>query len=321
MKWRSIAAILCCLVLFTAAAAAAVEVETLTVSAMNRENLAPEAEHLTLSTYRNTTAGGSFQAVDPEGDLLEFRLVTQPMKGSVRVDGADFLYTPAAGKRGKDVFSYEAVDSQGNVSAAALITVHIRKQKTEIRYADLQGTALEYPALRLAESGIFTGEQVGCTHCFAADTVVTRGEFLTMCAVLTDMAPLDGVTRTGFSDDGEIGSWQKPYVSAALLYGVVKGSAENGQVLFRPTQPVTMAEAAVMLNSFLEISNSARVFAPAGVPDWAAQAVSNLNACDITAGSGFSASAVLTRGEAANLLGGALDLLEQRGDSGFRWAK
>jgi len=318
MNRKSILAVLCCFCLLSAAASA-VEVETVTVSTIQAKNLAPVAQDLQLKTYRDVSVGGSFHAVDPEGDPITFRLVTQPLKGSVTCDGDSFLYTPFVGKRGKDSFSYEAVDSEGNVSASAQITIRMEKQRTFISYPDLKSTMLEYPAVRLAESKVFIGEQVGDVYCFMPDSVVTRGEFLTMCARLTGMEPLNSVTCTGFSDDEDISLWQKPYVSAALLYGVVQGSTDAGQVVFRADQSMTMAEAAVMLNNFLEISDTA-VPGSSNAPVWAAQAVSNLNACDIGSQRDFAAGTVLTRRDAAQLLSSAMDVLDGRSEKSFSWS-
>ena len=325
MKCSSIAILLLCAVLLCSAAMA-VEVETVNVTPVSestaKTNRAPVAENLSLSTYKGVSVGGDFRAVDPDGDILSFRLTAEPTKGKLTVDGSSFVYIPAEGKRGRDSFTYVAEDASGGVSAEAQVTIQIKKQDSRLCYADLDGSPLNYAAVRLAEAGIFTGETVGTTRCFCPDTALTRGEFLAMCAALTDMEPLSDVTRTGFSDDAGILSWQKPYVSAALLYGVVRGSAdESGGVAFRSGDDITRAEAAVMLNNFLEITDAATVMAYEDVPDWAAQAVWNLSACDICAVGDFRSEQSLTRGEAALLLSGALDMLESRDKSlSFRWA-
>ncbi len=323
MKRRSIA-VLMLFALLLSCAALAVEVETMNVTPTSEDvtgNRAPVAENLALSTYRGVTVGGDFRAVDPDGDLLTFRLAAEPFKGSVTVEGGTFLYTPAEGRRGRDSFTYVAEDASGAVSAEATVTVQIQKQATKLSYADLHGSALEYAAVRLAEAGIFEGECVGGRSCFSPDSSLTRGEFLAMCASLTGMQPLEDVTRTGFSDDAGILGWQKPYVSAALLYGVVRGSTTDaGDVVFRSGDSITRAEAAVMLNNFLSITDAAYASADAEVPEWAAQAVSNLDACDICPASDFRAEQALTRGEAASLFSGALDVLAARGEeTAFRW--
>ena len=176
----------------------------------------------------------------------------------------------------------------------------------------MEGRGEYYSALRLAEAGVFIGEKLGDGYCFSPSSEVTRGEFLAMCSVLTDTAPLPDVTRTGFFDDADIDPWLKPYVSAALMKGAVRGYPDSdGMIVFSPDGVITMAEAAVMLNNFLEISDVKDAFSNADVPAWASQAVSNLSSCDIY--SGGPVSRRLTRADAAAMLSGAMSVLEQRG--------
>ena len=315
MKFRSIVACILCLLL-TVSTVGAVEVETLSVTKETETvNLAPIAENLELRTYRETSVGGTLQAVDPEGDLVTFRLCAEPKKGTLILDGANFVYTPDPKKKGKDSFTYAAADIHGNVSAEAKVTVHIDKHSGKICYADLDGDPLAFAALRLAEENVFIGERVGSSWCFDPERNVTRGEFLTMCAAMTGMQPLDGVTRTGFYDDDDIALWLKPYVSAALMCGAVQGSAgANGRIIFDPDRTITAAEAAVMLNGFLLITDSADASDLEDVPVWAAKAVGNLKACEICA-PGFRAELPMTRRDAASMLSAAMDACAGRNKS------
>ena len=76
-----------------------------------------------------------------------------------------------------------------------------------------------------------------------------------------------------------------------------------------------------MLDSVLEISDTAGIFYAEDVPDWAAQAVSNLCACAICSGDDFRASGTLTRFDAAEMLSAAMDVLEARGKNArFSWS-
>ena len=97
---------------------------------LTAENAAPIAQDLELSTYKNVAATGQFSAVDPEGDLLTFRLVDKPARGAVTLpeDGSTtFTYTPYENKTGKDSFTYVAVDAVGNTSEPATVKVKIEK--------------------------------------------------------------------------------------------------------------------------------------------------------------------------------------------------
>ena len=61
---------------------------------LTAENAAPIARDLELNTYKNVAAQGQFSAVDPEGDLLTFRLVDKPARGAVTLpeDGSAALF-------------------------------------------------------------------------------------------------------------------------------------------------------------------------------------------------------------------------------------
>ena len=135
---------------------------------------------------------------------------------------------------------------------------------------------------------------------------------------------LEGVERTGFADDASIPTWAKPYVSSALKSGLIQGSrGSDGQVVFQADSPVTMAEAAVLLDRMLRISDVAEpTFAASDVPAWASQSAANLISCGVISADNsgtLAMSQTLTRADAAELLCGALDILEQRDDGGWLW--
>lgn len=308
----------------------AVQIESVKVSDEENapENYAPIAENLNYTTYKGVSINGNFQAVDPEGDMLGFRLVTPPKKGTLQISEGSFLYTPAEGKKGRDSFTYVAVDTAGNVSAEAKVNILIEKQSTKITYSDMSGNGSYYTALRLAERGVFTGEKIGDNYFFNPDRTVTRGEFLTMCISLAGLDPLEDITKTGFADDEEMPLWVKPYVSTALMSGLIKGyETPTGAIVFDAASPITNAEAAVLLDNILNISDvpaSMVAFEPA-VPVWASQAALNLIACNIISPGTItseSSGAYLTRAQAADMLSPAIDFLaaKKSGSSLLSWA-
>jgi hypothetical protein len=290
--------------------------EIISVSVTQEEqpaNYAPIAQNLEFKTYRNVAIEGDFAATDPEGDALSFRLVSQPKKGTVELKDHCFVYTPKKDKKGTDSFTYSAVDSFGHESEEATVTIRIEKQSSKLRYADLEGSPTHYAALRLAEEGVYLGEQVGGVAYFRPEETLSRGEFLSMCLSAARVELLDGVTRTGFSDDAEIPGWEKSAVSTALMAGIVRGySAGDGRVVFAANDAVTGAEALVMLNNSLRIADvSVPLAYTDAVPVWAAQAAANCRACSLVA-EGIELSAPLDRGGAAKLLTAAMDLLDRR---------
>ena len=279
-------------------------------AARNEDN--PIAENLELKTYRGVSVGGQLKATDPDGDTVKFEITTKPIKGSVALrDDGNFVYTPGEGKHGHDYFGYKAVNSKGSKSSEATVVIKIEKQKSKIAYSDMQGNSAYMAALRLSEEGIFTGEQLGGQYVFCPEQTVSRGEFLTMCMKLAGSDILTGVVSTGFSDDADIPSYMKPYVSTALLSGVIKGYAGvNGSAaVFAPEAPVSYPEAAVMLDRALKLTKASTDESSDVSPAWAEQACANLSACRICE---FSNSGALTRAQCAEMLYNAMQVLEKR---------
>ena len=319
MKSRTIILSLCL------AGALALPAMALTSSTADVENNPPIAENLTLKTYKGVAIASRFAAVDPEGDLVAFQVVDSPARGQVTLDENDpaaFWYTPYEGKKGKDSFTYVAIDDKGNQSEPATVKITIEKQKTAVTYSDLDGNSAHYAALRLAEAGVYTGRRVGDLYCFEPDGVFSREEFLTMAMTAAGEAPLENVSLTGFYDDGDISAWAKGYVSAALVVGTVRGSRNSeGQTVFAPGSPITRGEAAVIIDRLLatgDVADTASAFSPDTVPAWAYQSAVNMEAVSVLSGAS-DLSQPITRGEAAQMLSAMLDVLDSRQTSGWFW--
>ena len=278
-----------------------------------------------MSTYKNVAITAQFAAVDPEGDLLTFHIVGKPARGAVTLseDGSgEFVYTPYENKTGKDSFTYVAVDTVGNSSDPATVKIRIAKADTKVTYADLSGHPAHKAAIRLAEEGIFVGERMGAQYFFQPDTPVTRSQFVAMAMECAGAKVLEGVERTGFYDDDAIPTWAKGYVSSALKSGLVQGSRDaQGRVVFNAGDGITRAEAAVLLDRALQVTDvSAPTMDTDAVPTWASQSAANLATCGVLPVNGSSAQAlseVLTRGEAAQMLCAALELMDNRDNGGW----
>jgi hypothetical protein len=125
---------------------------------LSAKNNPPIAQNLEISTYKNVAVTGFFAATDPEGDLLSYRIVKKPARGAVNIaeEGSNmFIYTPYENKTGKDTFTYVAVDSVGNTSEPATVTVRIDRANTKVAYADMSGSPAYKAALQLAEANVF----------------------------------------------------------------------------------------------------------------------------------------------------------------------
>lgn len=275
---------------------------------------APIAENLELKTYRQVSVGGQLKAVDPDGGTLTYKITTDPTKGSIELkkDGS-FVYTPDEGKKGRDYFGYKATDADGNSSSEATVIIRIEKQKTTISYSDMSGSAAHYAAVALAENDIFVGECLGGQYVFNPHVPVTRSEFLTMCLKLNDFDILSGVITTGFADDSSIPDFQKPYISTALLTGIVSGYSDGmNTAVFNGDNSISYSEAAVMLNKSMNLTDVPAENYGNTAPVWAAQSCANLSACRISDYTTSTSEAKLTRADCAKLLSEAMRVLESR---------
>ena len=302
-------------------------------AAMAEANQAPIAEHLSLSTYKNVAVTGWFKATDTEGDPFTYQLTSTPARGSVAIaeDGTGrFVFTPYRNKTGKDSFTYVAVDSHGNISNPGRVTLRIEKTAGKVTYSDMSDNGAHKAAVRLAQAGVFTGPCVNGCWFFQPEQTVTRSQFLSMAMSIADCKALDEITLTGFSDDESIPTWAKGYVAGALRSGAISGSRDElGRMVFRADSPITCAEAAVMLDRLLGVSDVAvESWSAVGMADgpdrhWATASAVDL-ACagilPVTLSQADQLDAPLTRAQAAMLLDAGMELVQTRENRGwFNW--
>ena len=275
---------------------------------------APTVREITINTDRDNPYSAQFLGSDAEGEDMTFAVVDQPRKGSVTIDGVDFVYTPNEGVTGGDSFTYTATDSSGNTSAPATVTITIQKTKSGVTYSDTDAKSA-YAAQKMAELGIYTGSKIGENWYFEPDESVSRSEFLAMTMEMAGRDVTD-VTMTGFTDDEAIPVWAKAYAAAGVADGIIQGSATSEGVAFRSEENITLNEAATLLNRVLEVENvdlEAWYGDRESVPPWAAQAVGNLEAVSVLQVGSFGSSAMsddITRADAARMLSSAGALLE-----------
>lgn len=263
---------------------------TMTIQVIGKQDLAPAAEDSTLETYKNLPNEGLLKVSDPEGGAMTFTLVRQPRRGTVtlREDGS-FIYEPKKNKVGVDSFTYTAADAAGNVSREATVTVTILKPTDATLYTDTAGESCRFAAEWMKHTGIFTGEIINGNGCFSPGKTVSRGEFLTMLVSALSLPLEEDAAAIGYTDDTP--AWLRPYLAAAMRSGLTAGWPDGE--MFGADQPITGAEAAVMLQNALDLA-AVDAEAEAGVPVWAEAAVTTLAANGI-----HLTAQPLTRAEAA----------------------
>lgn len=286
-------------------------VSTLSAGAF-ADNAAPIAENFEFETYRGVSYGGELSALDPDGDKLSFEITTKPRKGSVELsDGGHFVYTPDEGEKGRDYFGYRAVDSAGKRSQEATVIIRLVKQSCNVSYSDMENDGRSCAAVFLAECGAYTGEMLAGEYHFNPDAVLTRGEFLSMCMSVTGAELLSGVVSTGFYDDESIPGALKPCISTAVRDGIVTGYSRDGHCVFDASAEISKTEAMVILDRCLKLNDVSYVNLESAIPAWASQSAANLHACGIV-GEGIDGSEALTRGDAAEMLYAAAQILGNR---------
>ena len=296
----------------------------LELSILTGKNEAPVCRDVKFETYKNIANTGVLSASDPEGDTLTYQLVKEPKRGTVDIapDGS-FTYTPAQNKVGKDVFTYTATDSAGNVSNVANVTVKIVKPTDKAMYQDLSGDSLAYTAMWLKDRGVYTGKRIAGNLCFEPEGTLTRGEFLVMAMKLLGAEPESARLTSGFADESKTPAWMRPYIVSAFKSGMVSGVTSPDGMVFRPSSNLTRAEAAVMLQNILDLpqSQEAAVFSEdCAVPVWAQASVSALESAGISIPVTTSAEN-LTRREAAELLYECWTLCQNRETAASRLSK
>ena len=269
-------------------------VTTVAVEVIGKSDEAPVAEDSAMETYRNLPNEAMLKVRDPEGQPMTFTVTRTPKRGDVviREDGS-FIYTPKKNKVGIDSFTYTATDPAGNVSREAPVTVQIIKPSEAKQYTDTCGKSCRFAAEWMKNTGIFVGESFNGNGCFRPEKQVSRGDFLTMLVGALEIPVDENAVNTGFAD--ECADWLKPYLAAAMRAGLTVGWPRGDD--FGAEEPITGAEAAVMLQNALDLT-AGTVSEDEAVPVWAREAVSALESHGIE----LDAQRELTRGEAAQIM-------------------
>lgn len=88
-------------------------------------NRAPSASNQSLATNVDTGLSILLGANDPDGDPLEFSIVSQPANGTLSGNAPSLLYVPSAGHVGSDSFSFKVSDGEFDSNVATVsITIN-----------------------------------------------------------------------------------------------------------------------------------------------------------------------------------------------------
>ena len=275
---------------------------------------------LNVSTHRNITLFGTLPCYDPEDDETRIEIVSYPETGILtltdRIKG-EYTFTPGENYSGKDSFTYVARDCYGNYSAAATVSLTVKKPETSVVYADLEGTPLHNAALTMTEQEVMTGTPVGEKMYFYPDLSVSRGELVVMAMRSLGMTEMATVEKSVFADDASLSEEMRNYLAAAYDLGYIKGErGADGALYVHADRTVTRAEAAVIVGNMIDATTptvTPSFSDSSDIPVWAAPSVYSLNSLGILAANGDAISPLdpMTRGEVARMLTALMTYMEK----------
>jgi len=233
-----------------------------------------------ITTQSEISVYGRLNGTDPEGDEIEYIIVSYPKNGSIRItdnETGKFKYTPTKSFTGYDSFTYVVRDSYGNYSYPEEVSVKIIERMTTTVYKDMSERSEYNAAVAMNAMGVMSGKLLGDDNYFMPDEVVTRAEFLSMAMKAYGIKKDSSLTKTFYDDDAEIPVSLRPYVATATRLGIVNGSFDNGELNFEPNRPITSYECASIISKITGKSagEEETVFNSAeDVPVWARGSVS-----------------------------------------------
>jgi len=268
------------------------------------------AKDIEVWTQKDIAVWGTLSASDPDSDTLTYEIAEYPRYGLIEItdpSSGDYRYTPCAGMRGSDSFTYIVRDEWGAYSDTAEVYIDIDEAAADLVFADMDGHWAHNAALVMAADGAMEVRTSGSDVYFDPEEEVTREDFLVTVMKALGAGDIEPCS-TVFADDGKISKEASGYIARAYNLGIIKGSEENGLLCFNPSASVTRAEAAVILNSIIgaDTPDVIPVFADDGtVPAWAKASIYALSDAGVFKGTGsgkISPNDVLNRAQTAQIL-------------------
>lgn len=274
---------------------------------------------LNIDTYKGIPTAGTVSAYDPEGDEITYEIVRYASHGRVtltnRHTGA-YLYTPDPSYTGQDSFDYVVRDRYGNYSTSATVTVQVIARPAAVSYADIDGEGDAAAILSVSAMGLMNGTRVGGENYFKPAEAVSRLEFLVtaMEAAGITAETVAGLGDPSFHDVAAIPTAMRPFVTYAAQKGYISGKTVDGKLCFKPHDPISRAEAAVILSNVIgyAVEDTVTAFADAdALPAWSGEALTSLRALGILQCPDGNAHAgeTMTRGDTAAWLKRTVQLM------------
>ena len=222
---------------------------------IDKINYAPKAPEdgeagLSVTTQSEIALHGKMKASDPEGDALEFIIVSYPKNGFIKLtDKAEgrYKYTPSSDFSGYDKFSYVARDEYGNYSEVTTVGVRIIERMSDEVFRDMTEREEYNAAVAMSAMGVMSAKRVGDDLYFDPEGAVTKAEFVAMamkaCGLMSDST----LTSSYFDDNADIPVSLIGYVATAQRMGLIDGELNDSRLIFEPNRSITKYEAAMVM--------------------------------------------------------------------------
>jgi hypothetical protein len=271
-------------------------------------NYAPEHKsegESVMKTYESVSLTGRLCAEDPEGDELEYIVVSYPRYGTLSLsEDGRYTYLPRDGYIGRDKFSFVVRDSFGNYTELKKVSLSVYERPTEIEYEDMKERSEYNASLAMTALGVMNGKILGDRYYFNPDERLTRGEFVAMLLKSQGVGAAD-CGQTFFDDDSDIPRGLVGYIATAQRMNIIGGEFENGRLVFKPNEEITKYECAKIISTLLGGAESGEeeVFmTDDGVPVWARGGVCHMKTLGVFDEDEGGLSEAVTKAEVAEYL-------------------
>ncbi len=287
-----------------------------TIKLTDKNNSAPVCTQVAaLQTFSGMACSGNMIASDPDGDEITYEVLVYPEGGSLSFDGStgDFSYTPYADVQGSDSFVYRVRDSYGAYSEECTVNVNVDPRRNSLTFSDMENSSCQAAAIVMTDNGHMDYTEEDGEIYFEPSSEVSRLDFLVTAMDVLGAANIPEVTSTGFADDADIPAEYKGYVYSAYKLGIINGIPSGSERYFMPNEPITRAQASVILNNILGYSATAQVNCNDEIPAWAADSVSALWELGIypVYGGAANCAANLTKEDAAKMFFNTMTLVNE----------
>ncbi len=230
---------------------------------------------LSVTTQSGISVYGNLKGNDPEGDAIEYIIVSYPKYGTLSMTdtNGEFKYSPGTGFDGNDSFVFVIRDEYGNFSSPETVSIKITERMSDVVFIDMLDSKSYNAAVSMSAMGIMSGSRVGDDIYFLPEEGVTRAEFVAMAMKALSIRADSTLTASYFDDNDEIPKSLVSYVATAARCGIINGAFDGTALNFRPNDPITRCEAAIIMSNLIEVKAESAVFSEIdgieAVPVWA----------------------------------------------------